>query len=139
MRTDVHGRLRFRLTFSDVDAVQFFFADYYRWMERALAELMAACGYSRAQSMRERRGFPVLESGCTYEKRAVVDDQLEVVATFVDMRERSFRVGYTFYHLDGSVVARGFTQHVTVDLDIMKACPVPAAFRDGDMAEAGDA
>lgn len=58
MRTGLRGRLRFRLTFSDVDAAQFFFADYYcRWMERALTELIAACGYSRAQSMRERRGF----------------------------------------------------------------------------------
>lgn len=113
MRTGVHGRLRFRLTLSDADAVQFFFADYYRWRERA--------------------------RGCTHEKRSVVDDQLEVIATFADMRERSFRVAYTFCHLDGSVAAHGFTQHVTVDLDIMKACPVPAAFRDEDMAEAGDA
>lgn len=139
MRSDVEGRLRFRLTFSDVDAVQFFFADYYRWMERALAELMVACGYPRAHSMRERRGFPVVESGCTHETRAVLDEVLEVTARFVDTTERSFRVGYIFYHLDGSVVARGFTQHVTVDLDLMKACPVPAAFRSSDMAETADA
>jgi hypothetical protein len=47
MRTDVQGRLHFRLTFAGVDSVQFFFADYYGWMERAFAELMAACGYPR--------------------------------------------------------------------------------------------
>lgn len=135
MRTDVEGRLQFRLTFSDVDAVQFFFADYYRWMERAQAELMASCGYPRAQSMRDRRGFPVVESGCTYLKRALVDDQLVVVAVFTDMSTRSFRVGYTFCHLDGSVVARGFTQHVSVDLDQMKSCQVPGAFRSGDALE----
>lgn len=138
MRTDVEGRLRFRVTFSDVDAVQFFFADYYRWMERAHAELMASCGYPRAQSMQQRRGFPVVESGCTYEKRAVLDDLVEVVARFSDMTERSFRVAYTFSHQDGAVIARGFTQHVSVDLDVMKACPVPTAFRGSEATMASN-
>lgn len=135
MRTDVQGRLQFRLTFADVDSVQFFFADYYNWMERAFAELMAACGYPRRTATGDRRGYPVVESGCKYLKRALCDDKLTVVAQFASMSERSFRVEYQFLHEDNSVAATGFTQHVCVDVDAMKACPVPPQFvaSDGKM------
>ncbi|MGE5165791.1 MAG: acyl-CoA thioesterase [Sphingobacteriales bacterium] len=132
MRTDVQGKLHFRLTFADVDSVQFFFADYYSWMERAFAELMAACGYSRRMATKDRRGYPVVESGCKYLKRAVCDDKLTVVAQFATMSERSFRIEYTFVHEDNSVAATGFTQHVCVDIDKMKACPVPPLFVSKD-------
>lgn len=130
MRTDVEGRLGFRLSFADVDLVQFFFADYYQWMDRAFAELMAACGYPRAESFADGIGFPVVESGCRYEDRAVIDDRLEISARFVDMTSRSFRVGYEFTKLDGSPIASGFTQHVCVDVAAMKARRVPDAFRE---------
>lgn len=132
MRTDVQGRLHFRLTYADVDAVQFFFANYYGWMERALAELMAACGYPRRVASQDRRGYPVVESGCKYLKRALCDDQLTVVAQFASMSERSFRVEYTFLHEDNSVAATGFTQHVCVDIDAMKARAVPPQFVSND-------
>lgn len=134
----VQGRIRFRLTFSDVDMVQFFFADYYRWMERALAELMCACGLPRAQSLRQGMGFPVVESGCEYKQRAVVDDELEVTARFSHMSARAFRVEYEFRNVaTGALVARGFTQHVCVDLAAMRARPVPEAFREpqGEVVE----
>lgn len=129
MRTDVEGRLGFRLTFADMDLVQFFFADYYQWMDRAFAELMDACGYPRGESFSEGLGFPVVESGCKYENRALIDQRLVVTARFVDMSNRSFRVGYRFEHLDGTVVATGFTHHVCVDVAAMKAHPVPEQFR----------
>jgi len=128
MRTDVQGRLQFRLTYADVDAVQFFFANYYGWMERAFAELMEACGYPRRVATKERRGYPVVESGCKYLKRALCDEKLTVVAQFATMSNRSFRVEYTFLHEDESVAATGFTQHVCVDIDEMKSCPVPDPF-----------
>jgi YbgC/YbaW family acyl-CoA thioester hydrolase len=131
MRTDVEGRLRFRLTFADMDLIQFFFADYYRWMERAFAELMAECDYPRAESYAGGFGFPVVESGCKYVERALIDEQLEIAARFVEMSDRSFRVGYEFTRLDGGPVATGFTQHVCVDVAAMKARPVPEKFRKG--------
>jgi acyl-CoA thioester hydrolase len=128
MRTDVQGTLQFRLTYADVDSVQFFFANYYSWMERAFAELMAACGYPRRMAVKDRRGYPVVESGCKYLKRAIADDKLTVVAKFTQMSNRSFRVEYTFLHEDDSVAATGFTQHVCIDVDEIKARPVPELF-----------
>lgn len=130
MRSNVEGRLRFRLSFADVDLVQFFFADYYQWMDRGFTELIAECGYPRAEAVADGVAFPVVESGCKYEGRAVIDDQLEISARFVDMSNRSFRVGYDFTKLDGSLVATGFTQHVCVDVAAMKARPVPGEFRE---------
>lgn len=135
MREDVRGRLEFRLTYADVDMVQFFFADYYRWMDRALAELMEECGYPRRASLERRRGFPVVESGCTYVGRALVDEKLTVEARFVHMSNRAFRVGYDFAKLDGAEVAHGFTQHVCVDLDAMRPVAVPEQFRGEDADE----
>jgi YbgC/YbaW family acyl-CoA thioester hydrolase len=129
MRTDVEGRLRFRLSFADVDLVQFFFADYYQWMDRAFTELMVVCNYPRAESFADGLGFPVVESGCTHHERAVIDTELEVAAKFVDMSNRSFRVQYEFTKLDGTPVATGFTQHVCVDVAEMKAHAVPPQFR----------
>lgn len=134
MRTDVEGRLEFRLTFADMDLVQFFFADYYQWMDRAFAELMAGCGYPRGESFADGLGFPVVESGCKHENRALIDQQLEITARFVDMSNRSFRVGYEFKHMDGTVVATGFTHHVCVDVSEMKAHPVPDQFRNSEEA-----
>lgn len=123
------GRLRFRLTYADVDAVQFYFADYYRWMERAFAELIDAAGYPRAAASADGVGFPVVESGCRYLKRATVDQHLTVVARFGEIGNRSFRVDCRFLHDDGSVAAEGFTRHVCVDIDAMAARAVPDAFR----------
>lgn len=134
MRTDVQGRLEFRLTFADMDLVQFFFADYYQWMDRAFAELIAESGYSRGESFSDGLGFPVVESGCKYQNRAVIDQRLEITARFVEMSNRSFRVGYEFKHLDGTIVATGFTHHVCVDVAAMEARPVPESFRDPEEA-----
>ena len=120
------GRLRFRITMSDVDVVQFFFADYFRWMERAMAELFVACGYTRTQAMADSLAYPVVEASCSYVARARLDEQLDVVARFVGMRERSFRVGYHFASLDGAAVASGFTHHVCVSTTDMRPRPVPA-------------
>jgi YbgC/YbaW family acyl-CoA thioester hydrolase len=136
VRTDVAGRLEFRLTFSDVDLVQFFFADYYRWMERALAELMDTCGYSRKASFAEGLGFPIVESGCRYLRPASVDERLVVVGRFTEMSTRSFRVGYRFER-DGAELAEGFTQHVVVRLDRMESCPVPEVFRVAPASDGG--
>lgn len=132
MRTDVEGRLRFRLSFADVDLVQFFFADYYQWMDRAFTDLMVACDYPRAASLADGLGFPVVESGCRHNERAVIDTELEIAARFVDMSNRSFRVQYEFSKLDGTSVATGFTQHVCVDVAGMKAHSVPDQFRQED-------
>jgi YbgC/YbaW family acyl-CoA thioester hydrolase len=135
MRTDVEGRLRFRLSFADMDLVQFFFADYYQWMDRAFTELMAACGYPRAESFADGLGFPVVESGCRYHERAVIDTELEVGAKFIDMSSRSFRVEYEFTELDGTPVATGFTHHVCVNVAQMKAQPVPGQFREEGVSD----
>lgn len=123
------GRLRFRLTYADVDAVQFYFANYFRWMERAFAELIDAAGYSRAAATADRVGFPVVESGCRYLKRATVDQHLTVVASFGEIGNRSFRVDCRFLHDDGSVAAEGFTRHVCVNIDAMASQAVPDVFR----------
>jgi len=128
MRTDVAGSIRMRLTYADVDNVQFFFGNYYHWMDRALAELFVASGYARSRGLKEGVGFPVVESGCKYLKRATVDEVLTVEARFAAMTGRSFRVAYTFRHQDGAVAAEGFTQHVCVDIREMKARPVPVEF-----------
>jgi YbgC/YbaW family acyl-CoA thioester hydrolase len=120
------GRIRFRITMSDVDVVQFFFADYFRWMERAMAELLVACGYARTQAMADRVAYPVVEACCSYAARARLDEQLDVVARFVEMRERSFRVGYGFASMDGAAVATGFTHHVCVGTADMRPRRVPA-------------
>ncbi len=126
MEDRVEGRLRFRITMSDVDIVQFFFADYFRWMERALAELFVTCGYARTDAMRDRVAYPVVEAGCSYRARARLDEQLDVAARFAEVGERSFRVGYRFAGLDGSVVAEGFTHHVCVSTTDMQPRRVPA-------------
>jgi acyl-CoA thioester hydrolase len=135
MRTDVAGRIRMRLTYSDVDMVQFFFGNYYHWMDRALAELFEVCGYARSRGLAEGVGFPVVESGCKYLKRAVVDQILTVEARFSAMSERSFRVAYVFTHEDGSVAAEGFTQHVCVNIHEMKARAVPVEFSGSSLQE----
>lgn len=121
-----------RLTYADVDNVQFFFGNYYHWMDRALAELFIACGYARSAALQEGVGFPVVESGCKYLKRAVVDQVLTVEARFAAMTRRSFRVAYTFLHDDGAVAAEGFTQHVCVNIRKMEAKSVPVEFSGSD-------
>lgn len=61
MRTDMQGKRQFRLTYADIDAAQFVFANYYSWMERAFTELMTVCGNPRRMATNDRCGFSALE------------------------------------------------------------------------------
>lgn len=123
------GQLRMRLTYADVDRVQFFYANYYRWMDRGLAELFANTGLDRSRAYDEGYGFPVVESGCKYLARALVDQYLTVTTHFSAMSQRSFRLSHVFTHDNGQVAAEGFTQHVCVHVHEMKPRAVPEAFR----------
>lgn len=127
--TAVTGQIRLRLTYGDVDRVQFFYANYYHWMDRGLAELFANTGLDRSQAYDEGYGFPVVESGCKYLARALVDQHLTVTTRFGDMSRRAFRLEHVFTHDDGRVAAEGFTQHVCVNVHEMKPREVPEAFR----------
>ena len=125
----VTGQVRMRLTYADVDRVQFFYANYYHWMDRGLAELFANTGMSRSQAFDEGYGFPVVESGCKYLARALVDQHLTVTTRFLEMSQRAFRLSHVFNHDDGRLAAEGFTQHVCVNVHEMKPRAVPEPFR----------
>ncbi len=127
--SQINGKIRMRLTYADVDRVQFFFANYYHWMDRGLAELLANAGLDRSKAYDQGFGFPVVESGCKYLARALVDQHLTVTTTFQSMSQRSFRLGHIFRHDDGSIAAEGFTQHVCVNVHEMKPREVPDAYR----------
>jgi acyl-CoA thioesterase FadM len=99
----------------DVDAVQVYAPNYFRWMDLGLDDLFVALGHPLAELITAGFGTPAVNAQCSYASAIGLGDTLEWTTRISRVGTSSFDVTHDF-RCAGRHVARGVMTHVWVEI-----------------------
>lgn len=118
-----------RVYYEDTDAqAVVYYANYFRFMERARTEWLRALGIDQVAMLKEeRRIFVVTETQAQFIVPARLNDELIVTAKLGRLTRATFEIEQNIYRnsLDGELLVRGSVKAAYLDADTMKAKRVP--------------
>lgn len=118
-----------RVYYEDTDAQGLvYYANYFRFMERARTEWLRALGVEQDQLLRERRRlFVVVDTQAEFVKPAKFNDQLVVTVRPLGQARASFELEQLVFRnsLDGELLIRGTTRAACLDADTLKPARLP--------------
>jgi acyl-CoA thioester hydrolase len=124
-----------RVYYEDTDAQGVvYYANYFRFMERARTEWLRALGVDQKKMHREdRRIFVVVSTRAEFIVPAQYNDQLIVTASLGKLTRASFDIEQNIYRdsRDGALLLRGGVKAAILDADTMKPQRVSASFFEG--------
>ena len=125
-----------RVYYEDTDAQGVvYYANYFRFMERARTEWLRALGVDMEKMHREeRRIFVVVSTRAEFIVPAQYNDELIVTASLGKLTRASFDIEQNIYResRDGALLLRGGVKAAILDVDTMKPQRVPATFFEGN-------
>ncbi|MES2936219.1 MAG: acyl-CoA thioesterase [Pseudomonadota bacterium] len=106
--------MRRTLAWGDCDpAGIIYYPTYYRWMDAASWNLVAAAGYDAARMRAEQFTLPLVDSGCAFLSSPTWGDECEVLSEVSRWGRSSFTVSHQIVMAaDGRVLARGSESRV---------------------------
>ena len=120
-----------RVYYEDTDAQGVvYYANYFRFMERARTEWLRALGVDQQELMCEkRRIFVVTQTRTEFILPAKFNDELIVTARLATLRRASFDIEQNIYQdsLDGALLCRGSVKAAYLNADTMRPTRVPAS------------
>ncbi len=126
-----------RVYYEDTDAQGVvYYANYFRFMERARTEWLRALGVDQEKMHYEdRRIFVVVSTRAEFIMPAQYNDELVVTASLGDLTRASFDIEQNIYResRDGALLLRGGVKAAILDADTMKPQRVPASFFEGNL------
>ena len=127
-----------RVYYEDTDAQGVvYYANYFRFMERARTEWLRALGVDQQKMLsEERRIFVVVSTRAEFVMPAQFNDELIVTAGLGEQTRASFDIEQNIYRggQDGDLLLRGGVKAAILDADSMKPQRVPASFFEGNQA-----
>ena len=124
-----------RVYYEDTDAQGVvYYANYFRFMERARTEWLRALGFNQEQMLNEeRRMFVVTRTELEFIVPARFNDQLIVTARLTGLTRASFNIEQNIYrdNLDGTLLVSGGVKAAFLDADTKRPLRVPANFFEG--------
>lgn len=127
-----------RVYYEDTDAQGVvYYANYFRFMERARTEWLRALGVDQKKMHREeRRIFVVVSTRAEFIVPAQYNDELIVTASLGKLTRASFDIEQNIYRdsRDGQLLLRGGVKAAFLDADTMKPQRVSASFFEGNKA-----
>jgi len=128
--TDTHPfELRVRVYYEDTDAQGVvYYANYFRFMERARTEWLGSLGVDMVRLQEEeRRIFVVAEVQTKFHAPARLADDLVVTAGLVGLTRVSFDIEQKIYRdsTDGQLLISGIVKAAYLDADSMRPKRVP--------------
>ena len=111
-----------------------YFANYFKYMERARTEWLRSLGVEQDRLFHEeRKYFVVVDTNAEFLKPARFNDELVATARLVDMTRATFLIEQNIYRssLDGDLLCKGMTKAAYVNADTQKPLRVPASFFEG--------
>ncbi len=118
-----------RVYYEDTDAqAVVYYANYFRFMERARTEWLRALGVDQVALMQDdRRIFVVTETKAQFLQPARLNDELIVTASLGQVTRATFEIEQNIYrnNLDGELLVRGGVIAAYLDADTMKPKRVP--------------
>lgn len=119
-----------RVYYEDTDAQGVvYYANYFRFVERARTEWLRALGFNQVEMMQEqRRIFVVTESHAQFILPARFDDELVVTAACGEISRATFEISQDIYRnsLDGELLLRSSVKVAYLDADTMRAKRIPS-------------
>lgn len=120
-----------RVYYEDTDAQGVvYYANYFRFMERARTEWLRALGVDQLALLeRERRIFVVTETRAQFVVPARFNDELQVTAGLARLSRASFDIDQCIYRdgLYGTLLCRASVRAAYLNADTMRPTRVPAS------------
>ena len=118
-----------RVYYEDTDAQGLvYFANYFKFMERARTEWLRSLGLEQDVFMREeRRYFVVIDTQAEFLSPAKFNDELMVTANVREASRASFTIEQVIYRdtTAGEVLCRGTTRAACINADTLKPARLP--------------
>ena len=118
-----------RVYYEDTDAQGVvYYANYFKFMERARTEWIRALGIEQDAMLRDdRRMFVVVATQAEFRLPARFNDRLIVTAGLQSRARASFEIGQNIYRdsLDGELLCKGTVRAAFVDADSHKPAKLP--------------
>lgn len=125
-----------RVYYEDTDAQGVvYYANYFRFMERARTEWLRALGVDQEKLLRDdRRMFVVISTQADFVDAAKFNDELIVTARLGELTRASFDIEQNIYRKDGarSLVLKGGVKAAFLDADTHRPQRVPVTFFEGN-------
>ena len=124
-----------RVYYEDTDAQGLvYFANYFKFMERARTEWLRSLGVEQHVLLNEdRRYFVVIDTSAEFLIPAKFNDELIATARLAGLTRATFSIEQNIYRnsLDGELLCKGMTKAAYVNADTQKPVRVPASiFKD---------
>ena len=120
-----------RVYYEDTDAQGVvYYANYFRFMERARTEWLRALGVDQEHMLHEeRRMFVVTKTELEFVVPARFNDELIVTARLSGLSRATFNIEQNIYRnsLEGTLCCRGGIQAALLNADTMRPLRVPAS------------
>lgn len=124
-----------RVYYEDTDAQGVvYYANYFRFMERARTEWLRALGVNQVALMeQERRIFVVTETKAEFVVPARFNDEIVVTARLAGLTRATFDIEQNIYRdsLDGPLLLKGSIRAAYLDADTLRPKRVPATLFEG--------
>jgi len=116
-----------RVYYEDTDAQGLvYYANYFRFMERARTEWLRALGVEQDRLMREeRRLFVVVDTQAEFLSPARFNDELLVSARLLHQARASFELEQLITRKHGDLLIRGKTRAAYLNADTLKPTRLP--------------
>jgi acyl-CoA thioester hydrolase len=120
-----------RVYYEDTDAQGVvYYANYFRFMERARTEWLRALGVDQVALMEdERRIFVVTETRAQFLVPARFNEEIVVTAKLAGLSRATFDIEQNIYRggLDGTLLLKGSVRAAYLNADTLKPTRVPAS------------
>ena len=125
-----------RVYYEDTDAQGVvYYANYFRFMERARTEWLRALGVDQEKMLNEQRKmFVVVSTRAEFVVPAEFNDELIVTASLGEMTRATFEIEQNIYkdNPERTLLLRGGVKAAFLNADTMKPQRVPASFFEGN-------
>ncbi|WP_412676029.1 acyl-CoA thioesterase [Bacillus paramycoides] len=128
---------KFRVRWGDTDAAGIvFYPNFYKWMDDATHEFLAAIGSpSSALYVEQQISVPLLEANCQFKSPLFFEDHVTVRSSVVEMHQKVFKISHMFFK-DEKMVAEGYEIRAWTSFkEKPKAHPIPNHIREKMIAE----
>ncbi len=120
-----------RVYYEDTDALGVvYYANYFRYMERARTEWLRSLGVDQLQLLNdERRMFVVTETKAKFVVPAKFNDEIVVTAHLAGLARATFDIEQNIYlnSLQGMLLLRGGVKAAFLNADTLRPMRVPAS------------
>lgn len=127
-----------RVYYEDTDAQGVvYYANYFRFMERARTEWLRALGVDQVALMeQERRIFVVTETKADFIVPARFNDEIVVTARLAGLTRATFDIEQNIYRdsLDGTLLLKGSVRAAYLNADTLRPKRVPASIFEGKIS-----